>query len=164
MILVTYGIDKILYDDPSVHHNIALITTEYSYKTKKLVHVQLGQRFHSRLNHKVSRRLGKNVESPREHFLFKKDGDKSDALTRSEFEAKLKRFDTKQTEKMLEILEDYCYVDINKQQNMIGITITIKRDNITAVIDFKSLAQYQGFVPPIWLIELDCKSDLLTED
>jgi len=164
MILVTYGIDKTLYDDPSVHHNMALITTEYSYKTKKLVHIQLGQRFHDRLNHRLSCRLGKNVESPSEHFLYKKGRDKPDALTRSEFDTKLKRFDTKQTEKVLEILEDYCYVDINKQQNMIGITITIKRDNMTAIIDFKSLAQYQSFVPPAWLIELDCKSDLLMED
>jgi len=153
MIVVTYMIDKTLYNDPSVHHNIAIVTTEYSYKATTLVHVQLGQLFHNRLNHRLNSRLGKNVKSPGEHFLLKKGRDKSKGLTRSEFETKLKQFDMRQTEGVREIVEDYCYTDMNRQQDIIGITITIKRNNITAVIDFKSLAQYKNFVPPAWLIE-----------
>jgi len=146
MILITYGIDKALYDDPRSIHNIALTTTIYSFKMKKLVHVQYGKLLLSKLEN----RLGK-LRSDEQHMLD--DGKGSiKPLTRGQFQEKLGQSDPRRTIKEQEILESYYYTDQRGQQEIVQIAISIKGDSMEAVIDFASVGQYENFVRPAWLL------------
>ena len=153
MIVVTYGIDKALYDNPRNIHNIVLTTTMHSFQMKKLVHVQLGKLLQNRLEDRLRGKLGSS-----EQFMLENEKGSIEPLTRDEFEKKLQRFDSKHTVKEQEILESYCYIDQRNQQEIVQIAITIKDDCMEAVIDFDSIAQYENFVQPAWLVSLnDCK-------
>jgi len=156
MIVITYGIDKASYDNPNTHHNIMLVTTEYSLGRKTLVHLQSGELLHNRLHQELSHVFRKRIRFQDEQFIFKTDA-KTECLTHGEFKAKLKQFDMGQTLKTQETLENYCYIDKANQQDIVGITITIQNDNMYAVIDFKDPDQYENFIAPAWLVPLfDC--------
>jgi len=155
MILVTYGIDKTLYDDPGSVHNIVLTTTMYSFQAKKLVHLQYG----TLLQNKVENRLRGNFGAG-EQFMLENGGGSIEPLTREQFQEKLKQFDSKHTVKEQEVLERYCYTDKRSQQEIAQIVISIKDDCMEAVIDFESVAQYENFVQPVWL---SCLNDCETE-
>ena len=147
MILVTYGIDKAVYDNPRSIHNIALTTTMYSFKGKTLAHLQYGKL----LQNKVETRLGGNLGSG-EQFMLEHENGFIEPLMRNKFQEKRKQFDSKHTVKEQEILESYCYTNKRNQQEIVQIAITSKDNCVEAVIDFESAAQYENFVQPTWLI------------
>ena len=150
MILITYGVDKALYDNPSSIHNIMLTTTFYSTKTKKLVHLQHGKLFQNKLSDK----LGSAAKIPSEQFMLEHENGSIEPLTRDEFKKKRKQFDPKRTVKEQEVWESYYYTDKRNQQEIVQIVISTMDGNMTAVIDFESVAQYKNFVPPAWLLHL----------
>ena len=53
-----------------------------------------------------------------------------------------------------EILEEYIYKDRTGNYDKAYIVILVKREKMTAVIDFKDLCQCENFVCPAWLSEL----------
>ena len=147
MILVTYGVDKAVYDNPRSIHNIALTTTMYTFRTETLVHLQFGTLFRNKLENRLRVQLGAN-----EQFMLDKGNGSIEAVTRNEFQEKRERFDSAYTVKEQEALESYCYTDKRNRQEIVQIAISIKGDSMEAVIDFKNTAQYENFVQPAWLI------------
>ena len=150
MILVTYGIDKAVYDNPRSIHNVALTTTMYSFKMKTLVHLQYGKLLQSKVENKLRGNLGSG-----EQFMLEHENGSIEPLTRDQFEIKRKQFESKRAVKEQEIWESYCYTDKRKRREIVQIVISIKGVCMEAVIDFESVAQYENFVPPAWLLCLN---------
>jgi len=146
MILITYGVDKAIYDDSRSVHNIAATITTYSFKMKKLVHLQFGALLRNRLEN----RLGE-LRSNEQHMLDDGKGSVK-PLTREEFQERLQQSDSKRVGKEQEIWESYYYTDRRGRQEMVQIAISIKGDHMEAVIDFGDVDQYENFVPPAWLV------------
>ena len=69
MILVTYGIDKALYDNSSSVHNIVLTITMYSFQMKKLVHLQYGKLLRNEVEDRLRGNLGAG-----EQFMLENGG------------------------------------------------------------------------------------------
>ena len=152
MLVVTYGIDKSLYDTPSIHHNIALTATEYSYKKQKLIHLEMNKPCNNLLDFKVRRGLEVRLKIQDEQFLFINKENEAKVLSRRKFGAKRKRFDMKDTAVRYEMLEEYYYIDRDKQLGMVQILIRTENGCTYAEIDFKNFKQYKNFVLPDWLI------------
>jgi len=150
MILVTYEIDKAVYDNPHSIHNVVLTTTLYSFKRQKLVHLQYGKL----LQNKLEARLKGSLES--EQFMLEHENGSIEPLMYDQFQKKLAQLDSKHTAKEQEILESYCYIDKRGQQEIVQVIISIKRNGMEAMIEFKSVAQCENFVPAAWLI---CQND-----
>jgi len=151
MIVVTYGIDKAIYNNPRNIHNIMLTTTIYALQMKKLVHVQFGTLFQNKLENQLRDKAGSSVKIPSEQFMLDDGKRLPQGLTRDEFENKRTQFDPKRMGKEQEILESYCYMDKRGRQEIVQIAITIKDNCMEAAIEFESAAQYKNFVQPAWL-------------
>lgn len=154
-IVVTYGIDKDLYDNSE--HRVSLVTTEYSHINDTLVRLQIGKNLGIRLNNLLSHDFKTNTVFQNEQFLFKKayKQGKAKPITRSTFEDKMKRFDMSHTVTEREILEEYAYKGKDGRFGEAQIVIRVKDDEMIAVIDFKDVEQYNNFVPPAWLVRLN---------
>ena len=152
MIIATYEIDRAIYDSPNSRHNIMLVTTEYSYKSKKLVHLQIGKNFGVQLNNMLTNKFARNTTLKSEQFLYKNRG-KVKALTYSAFAERLKQFDMSQTKKVQEVLVEYHYIGKGNQRDIVQIAITTKGSEILATIGFRDVSQHENFVAPAWLIE-----------
>jgi len=153
-IIVTYRVDKDLYD--SSEHHVSLVTTEYTYKSDMLVRLQIGKNLGIRLNNLLSHDFKTDTVFQNEQFLFKKSYNhgKPKSVTRSIFDDKMKRFDMSQTVTEREILEEYSYTDRNGYSGEVQIVIAAKDDDVTAVIDFKDTEQHSNFICPAWLAKL----------
>ena len=155
MILITYGVDQAIYNNPNSIHNIVLTTTMYSFQAKKLVHLQYGKLFRNKVENKLRSDRKVGAKAPKEQFMLEDETGSIKSLTHNQFEKKLKQFDPTHTVKEKEVWESYCYTDKCNQQEVVQIAISIIGDSMTAVIDFESVAQYMNFVQPAWLILLD---------
>lgn len=154
MLLITYGIDETFYKSPNIHHNIALITTEYLHRGKTLVHLQFGKYFLNQLNNKLQYAYSKNIVLQDEQFFLVEEDGTQKPLIPKEFEQALKHFNPDETEKVEETLIDYCYVDRSGQQEIIKVIIKRKKEESFAEIEFKSTTQYENFILPAWLTRL----------
>ena len=146
MIVITYGIDKAVYDHPRSIHNIVLTTTMYSFKGKTLVHLQFGKLLQNKMEARLQIGLGE------EQFMLEHADGFIESLTYERFEKKRTQFEAQRAAKEIEVLENYCYADKRKQHEIVQVVISIKDGGMRAVIDFESVAQYENFVPPAWLI------------
>lgn len=156
-IIVTYLVDKELYYDPDTKHQPLLITTEYKHRNDVLVHLQLGRNLGVRLNNLLSYGFKEDTSFQNNQYLFRKSYSKGKAkpITRSTFEDKMKRFDMAQTVIEREILEDYAYINKSNHSDEVQIVITVKSDTMTAVINFKDGEQYENFISPEWLVNIN---------
>jgi len=155
-VLITYQVDKGLYNDLNTPHNIALTTTEYTYKNNILAHLQIGKNLGIGLNNRLSYELKRDIVLQNEQFFTMKiyNRGRPKQTTRSTFEEKLKRFDMGQTIVEQEIVEQYIYTDKAGNSDWVHIAIIINDDDMTAVIEFKDAVQLNNFVAPIWLVPL----------
>lgn len=152
--VVTYSVVKELYYNPDVKHNATLITTEYTYKSNMLVHLQIGRNLGISINNLVSYSFKKDINFENEQFMSKKlyNSSQPKKITQSTFEEKLKGFDMSQTKVEQEILEEYSYTDNGGHSDNVQIVIKVKDEEMVATIDFKSMEQHQNFVCPAWLV------------
>ena len=155
-ILINYGVDKELYENPETPHNITLITMEYFYKNEVLVHLQIGKNLGIRFNNLIRYEFKQEEVLQNEQFLYKKAYDKgnAEAITQQIFEKKYKRFDISKTTVEREILHEYRYTGKNGNTDIVQIAVILKVDNITAFIEFKDAKQYENFIGPAWLVNL----------
>ena len=155
-IIVNYGVDKDLYYAPKTNHNILLITTEYFCGNNILVHLEQSGNLNFRLNKLLNYVSKKDTDFSKDHFFQKKSYSRKDAkpITKSTFEEKMKRYDANKITAEQEILEEYGYTDKTGSFNKAQISISIKKESITAVIDFKDLEHYENFVCPAWLVDI----------
>jgi hypothetical protein len=151
---INYYVDKNLYYKTDIPHTITLITTEYLYKNELLVHLLIGRSLVININNLIQQESQKDRVFGKEQFLFKKNysNESPKPITRSTFASKLNQLDISQTMKEQEILEEYRYNDKNGKPDIVQIVISVKDDDITAIIDFKDAEQYGNFVEPVWLI------------
>ena len=150
---ITYGVDTDLYY--SSEHRQSLITTEYRYKNNTLVHLRIGKNLGIRINGRLRCAFRTNENLQDELFYCKKIGqNRPEPMTRSTFEAKMKRFDKSQTVVEQEIVETYVYRDRDGRYDETRVIIRAKAGSMTAEIDFKDIEQFNNFVRPTWLIPL----------
>ena len=153
-VIVNYIVDKNIYYGSQTKHSILLITTEYIRGNTVLAHVEQGVNLNIRVNNLLDYVLNKTSGLKKEHFFVKKSYNqgKAKAITRSTFEETLKRLDMSRTVIEQEILEDYDYTDKTGTSGKVQIAVSVKKDAVTAVIDFKDVKQYENFICPEWFV------------
>lgn len=152
MIITSYKVEKNLYYDSNITYHPTLITTEYTYKNNKLVHLCIGKNLDIRLNNLLQYEFNKSI-NPEQFFYGKTYNHKIKPTTRSTFEQKLKQFDISRTVIEQEIVEDYNYTDKKGKRDTVQIAIVANGTGMIATIDFKDAEQCADFVHPAWILQ-----------
>ena len=156
IIVASYHVDTAMYFSSETRHNLVLSTTEYTYKSNMLVHVQIGKNTAIRLNNLLRYEFKLNENFQSEQFLFGKTYDSGHVKTISQsvFDEKMRRFDMGQTVIAQEILEDYTYTDKAGGSDSVQVVVKERNLTMTAGIDFRDAEQYNRFAYPAWLMPL----------